>query len=101
MRGRFLFCETSLNNNLLPNFTNISLSDHTTRPPSIEENCREDLLEYQISKQVNVITDLEAAVDNATTELKTAIGEGKRYRAHLCHLDRVLHKRETALEITQ
>ena len=99
-RSHLLFCETSLNNNLLPNFTNISLSDDATRPPSIEENCRGDLLEHQISKQVKAITELEDAVDNATTELKTAIGEGIRYQAHLCHLDRVLDKREAALEIT-
>ena len=81
-RSHLLIRETSFNNNFLPIFTNISLSVDATWPQSIEENCRGDLLEHQISKQANVITELEAVVDNATTELKTAIGEGIRYQAH-------------------
>ena len=57
-RAHISFNETCINNNLLPNYTNIRLHDNAVRAQPFVKDFREELILNQITKQTNEIDEL-------------------------------------------
>ena len=64
------FNKTCLNENILPNYTNIKVHDPAARSDNITLEYRRKLVERQFQEKVNLLPNLEQAYETAVVKLQ-------------------------------
>ena len=99
-RAHRSFNETCVNNNLLPNYTNVKLYDDAARRKEFFKNFRNDLIQNEILTLDSEIDDLESLIDNNHEELKTRVSNFK-FQSYKYFLNNVILRMKDKIEMDQ
>ena len=94
-----LFNETCVNNDLLPNYTNVNLHDQAARAEDFTLEYRKCLVLRQISEQHLKIKELTAGKDEMSQQLKDKLNSPTKFKASISLLEGIIDAKRVTLVI--